>query len=235
MTEQSTENELDGASIPELVELMESEHIGERAAAVCAIGDRLRTREIQTVEKPVQEAMAKLLDDSVTHVRFETAIALAELQDFRATPLLLGAMRSKALRLDAIRALGTMGDPDAIGPLRAVLGKFLMAWADKLQAAAALCALEDPEGQNYLKAKLQSRKFAERAAAIHFMAESKHPTATDDLINILNDLNDPMRDVAARSLGFIPSEITLEALRKARKTADGHLAEDIDEAIKRNG
>ena len=67
------------------------------------------------------------------------------------------------------------------------------------------------------------------------MAESKHPTATDDLINILNDLNDPMRDVAARSLGFIPSEITLEALREARKTADGHLAEDIDEAIKRNG
>ncbi len=235
MTEQSSDNELDGASIPELVELMRSEHPGERAAAVCAIGDRLRTREIQGVENPVQEAMAQLLDDSLTHVRFETAIALAELQDFRATPLLLGAMRSKALRLDAIRALGTMGDPTAIASLRAILGKFLMAWADKLQAAAALCALKDSEGQNYLKAKLQSRKFAERAAAIHFMAESQHPSATDDLINILKDLNDPMRDVAARSLGLIPSEKAHQALEQARGGADGHLAEDIDEAIKRHG
>ena len=235
MTEQSSDNELDGASIPELMELMRSDHAGERAAAACAIGDRLRTEEIETVENPTREMLAQLLDDPTTHVRFETAIAMAELQDFRATPLLLGAARSKALRLDAVRALGTMGDPKAIPPLRQILRKFFMPWADKLQAAAALCALQDSEGQDYLQTKLRSRKFAERAASIHFMAESRHPGATDDLINILNDLNDPMRDVAARSLGLIPSDRALKALQGAMGQASGHLAEDIDEAIKRHG
>ena len=84
MTEQSSDNELDGASIPELVELMRSDHPGERAAAACAIGDRLRTREIEGVENKTREAMAELLDDPVTHVRFETAIAMAELTFKRA-------------------------------------------------------------------------------------------------------------------------------------------------------
>ena len=234
MTEHASDNELDGASIPQLVEFMGSDHPGERAGAACAIGDRLRTKELETIDETTREALAQLLDDPETHVRFETAIAMAELHDFRATPLLLGASRSKALRLDAVRALGTMGDPKAIGPLRKILRKFLMPWADKLQAAAALCALEDPEGQDYLRQKLTSRKFAERAAAIHFMAESKHPAAEHDLINILNDLNDPMQDVAARSLGMIPSPKVLQALEQGRKLASGHLAEDIDEAIKRH-
>ena len=235
MTEQAPDNELDGASIPELMDFMRSDHPGERAGAACAIGDRLRTKEIDAIHPQTQEALATLLDDPETHVRFETAIAMAELHDFRATPLLLGATRSKALRLDAVRALGTMGDEQAIGPLRQILRKFLMPWADKLQAAAALCALGDPEGQEYLRTKLKSRKFAERAAAIHFMAESRHPNATRDLINILSDLNDPMQDVAARSLGLIPSPRRSRPSREGRSGASGHFAEDIDEAIKRHG
>ena len=231
MTTSSTNGELDGASIPELETLMRSEIPGERAAAACAIGDRMRTHELNTLDAKVQETLAQLLDDPTTFVRFETAIAMAELHDFRATPLLLGATRSRALRLDAIRALGTMGDPLAIGPLRDILTRFFMPWADKLQAAAALCALKNTEGQDYLQEKLSSRKFAERAAAIHFMAESSHPEAVSALVKILESSNDPMQDVAARSLGLIPSPEGLAALQRIRAQCEGHLAEDIDEAI----
>lgn len=235
MSEPSSNNELDGASIPELRELMHSEYLSERAGAACAIGDRLRTDELKTLDGKTHETLATLLDDPATHVRFETAIAMAELHDFRATPLLLGATRSRSLRLDAIRALGTMGDQDAILPLRQILERFLMPWADKLQAAAALCALQDLDGQNYLQNKLTSRKFAERAAAIHFMAESNHPQATNLLIQILKDASDSMQDVAARSLGLIPSAAGLTALKQIREKSTGHLAEDIDEAINRHG
>lgn len=235
MSKSLPNGELDGASIPALEALMRSEKPGERAAAACAIGDRLRTQELEKLDAQVQESLACLLDDPATFVRFETAIAMAELHDFRATPLLLGATRSRALRLDAIRALGTMGDQLAIIPLREILGRFLMPWADKLQAAAALCALKNPEGQDYLKDKLKSRKFAERAAAIHFMAESGHPEAISTLIGILEDPSEPMQDVAARSLGLLPSPEGLAALKRIRVHCEGHLAEDIDEAINLHG
>ena len=235
MSESSPNNELDGASLPELEGLMRSEKPGERAAAACAIGDRLRTQELEKLDSKLEETLASLLDDPATYVRFETAIAMAEIQDFRATPLLLGATRSRSLRLDAIRALGTMGDPKAIEPLREILARFFMPWADKLQAAAALCALKSAEGQDYLQQKLTSRKFAERAAAIHFMAESSHPDAVSTLIGILEDTHDPMQDVAARSLGLIPSAQGLEALKRIRPHCEGHLGEDIDEAINLHG
>lgn len=229
------EGDLDGAPIAVLKSLFTSTYPGERAGAACAVGDRLRTREILKVEPQIQEALSLLLDDPLPHVRFEAAIAMAELHDFRATSLLLGAAQSRGLRLDAIRALGTMGDTKAVGELHKILNRFFMPWADKLQAAAALCALNDETGQEYLRTKLSSRKHAERAAAIHFMAESKHPRAIEELVTILQNLGDPMRDVAARSLGLLPSQPGLVALQEALPNAQGDFAEDIVEAIQRHG
>jgi len=126
---------------------------------------------------------------------------LAEARDHRATPLLLLAMRHRTFRLDAVRALGTMGDPQAVAPLRELMGRWLMPWADKLQAAAALCALGDQSGARYLQERLGSRKAAERAAAIHFIGESQHPEALALLTRLLQTPQEPMRDVAARALG----------------------------------
>ena len=67
------------------------------------------------------------------------------------------------------------------------------------------------------------------------MAESSHPDAVSTLIGILEDTHDPMQDVAARSLGLIPSAQGLEALKRIRPHCEGHLAEDIDEAINLHG
>ena len=53
-------------------------------------------------------------------------------------------MRIKRFRLDAIRALGTLGDPSAIPKLQHVMDRWWFPWADRLQAAAALCALCAP-------------------------------------------------------------------------------------------
>lgn len=224
-------SDFDGASIPELHALFEHEEPTVRADAACALGDRLRTREIRDLPEAVQNALAKLLGDPVPLVQLEAAIALAEAHDRRATAVLMKALAHRSLRLDALRALGTLGDPSAISPLRAVLERWLMPWADRMQAAAALCALREVEGARYLEQKLTSRRRAERAAAIHFVGEAHHPRALELLSQILKDHGDPMRDVAARALGLLGHPSGETVLRTARRSADDELQEDIDEAL----
>jgi HEAT repeat protein len=224
---------LDAAPIPQLLEYMEHRDPRLRADAACALGDRVRTREIDGLDGDVCGRLALLLEDNEPFVRFEAAIALAEVQDNRATPVLLGAMHRRSLRLDAIRSLGTMGDSNAVQPLLRFMQRWLLPWADRLQAAAALCALGNATGAEYLAGKLNSRKHAERAAAIHFVGESRHPEAVEHLESVLADRNDTMRDVAARALGVLGDRAAQNALTAARETADDELRVDIDEALAR--
>ncbi|MEM6531648.1 MAG: HEAT repeat domain-containing protein [Myxococcota bacterium] len=227
-----TEFDYDGASLPELLELLDSEDTSRRADAACAIGDRLRTKELLELDGAVREKLAERVDDPVPMVKLEAAIALAEAQDRRATALLLDAMRFRQFRLDAIRSLGTLGDPAALDPLRAVMGKILMPWADKLQAAAALCALGDADGARYLAERLTSRRLAERAAAVHFLGESRHPDALDTLAQILGDAEHPLRDTAARALGLLGDPRGRVPLEAALENAsDSALREDIERSL----
>jgi HEAT repeat protein len=225
--------QLDGASIPQLLEFLHSNAAQLRCDAACALGDRLRTRELVTLDDAVRERLIALLQDAVLGVRFEAAIALAEAQDPHATAVLLNATGSRALRLDAIRALGSGGDLQAVGPLTKIMHRWLLPWADRLQAAAALCALGDSDAAAYLTTRLTSRRAAERAAAIHFLGESAHPAALELLTQILQDRRDLMRDVAARALGLLRNAQARPFLQKALADADAELAHDIHEALAR--
>jgi len=79
-----------------------------------------------------------------------------------------------------------------------LLDRWLLPWADKLQAAAALCNMQNAIGATYLKQKLQSHRKAERAAAIYFIGSCQHPNACALLGPILLNSKDPLRDGAAR-------------------------------------
>lgn len=223
--------ELDGASLPTLLEYLNSDRPQTRADAACALGDRLRAHELEGLDAPWRERLEMLLHDGPFVVRFEAAIALAELHDPCAVTVLLEATQVRSLRLDAIRALGTLGDRSAIPTLQSMLTRWLFPWADRLQAAAALCALGDAQGATYLVSKLTSRKRAERAAAIHFLGESRHPQGCHLLADILQDGRDPMRDVAARALGLLRDPRARDALGKALQSAEGELAQDIRDAL----
>lgn len=216
-----------------------SERLGEllahadgrlRADAACALGDRLRVRELEQLG-PLQPRLVELLADPVFLVRLEAAIALAEVGDTRGTDVLVEGLGVRSHRLDAIRALGTMGDRRAIPPLARLLDRWLLPWADRLQAAAALCALEDARGAIYLEERLHSRRRAERAAAIHFMGESKHPRAKECLGGLLDNPREPLRDVVARALGLLGDPSTRASLQAALETADAELRSDIQDAL----
>jgi HEAT repeat protein len=128
-----------------------------------------------------------------------------------------------------------MGDPAAVAPLEKFMSRWLLPWADRLQAAAALCALGQPSGADYLGRKLDSRKRAERAAAIHFIGESRHPQARSILEKLVADASEPLRDVAVRALGILADPACRAVLENARASADEELSADIDDALARLG
>ena len=227
------EQDLDGASLPELAALLGSENPRARADALCALGDRLRTHELSKLEESLVQKLVALLDDTQDEVQLEAAITLAEMQDSRATPILVAALRNKKWRLDAIRALGALGDRSVVDALTRLMTGWLMPWADRMQSAAALCRLQDQNGARYLEEKLKSRREAERAAAIHFLAESKHPQARDLLLKILSDTTHAMRVGAARALGLLGDPSVRPALIAARHNASNDLLEDIEEALQK--
>ncbi|MBC7792872.1 MAG: HEAT repeat domain-containing protein [Clostridia bacterium] len=225
--------DFDAASLEQLEALLLGDDAALRADAATALGDRLRTLELAELPLSIRELLAALLDDQTPMVRFEAAMTLAEANDKRATSLLLSAAATRRFRLDAVRALGTMGDKRAVPALRAMISRFLMPWADKMQAAAALCALGDTQGAEYLVEKLTSRRDAERASAVHFIGESRHPEARRLLEPMVDDAKHPMRDVAARALGFLGDPASAPVLKAARIDADEALRCDIDQALAR--
>ncbi len=222
---------LEEAPLPALFALLADARAPMRADAACAIGDRLRGREGTTLSLEQRDLLAVLLDDQDFAPRFEAAIALALAKDSRGTRLLVLALAKRALRLDAIYALGQSGDQNAVAPLLLLLSRWLMPWADKLQAAAALCALGDSEGARYLVEALSSRRFAERAAAAHFLGDAGHPEARVRLEAILAQAGHELADVAARALGLLGDLAARPALQRALEVASGELREDITAAL----
>jgi HEAT repeat protein len=214
-----------------LLEQLQGSHPKDRTDAACALGDRLRTHEIE-FDPQIRLALLKALEDPVPAVRVETAIALSEVQEYLATPILLWAAKRPATRLDALLALGAMRDPSTVPFLQQLLRRWLLPWADRLQAAAALCSMQMAEGTTYLEQKLLSRRVAERAAAIYFIGHCQHPNACVLLKPILLNVKDPLRDGAARALGFVKDPQAKHLLGSALVDAEGELKEDILLALK---
>ncbi len=221
------------ASLEVLEKLTRSDVPRIRGDACCVVGDRLRTQEITDIPETLRMRLHACLHDDIRGVCLEAAIALAELQDQAALETLVHMIAFRGLRLDAIRALGRLGDPRGIAPLHQFLGKWLLPWADKLQASAALCALGDTLGAAYLVKRTQSRRFPEAAAALHFIGENKHPNAVEILTQALRGNNTKLAGTAARTLAMhqIRSAETEAVLRDELQKRSGELAEEIAEAI----
>ncbi len=217
--------------MPVLLEHLQSPNPLERADAACAIGDRLRCKEIHSLDPEVHNTLLMLLKDRVKEVQFEAAITLAQIQDNHALDILLQAMRHRHTRLDAVRALGELKAPEAIPALHQTMQSWWMPWADKLQAAAALCRMNHPEGVQYLTQKIHSTRTAERAAAIHFIGESQHPDALQMLTALLENPQEPLKDTAVRALGMLGDEKGLHVLAQMKKEAEEDLLEDIETAV----
>ncbi len=204
--------DLIGRPLPELTGYLKASDYRLRADAACVIGDMLRDMDHKDLPAETISALRELLRDIEPKVRLEAAITLAILGDMAAAPILRELTARRRFRLDAIHALGILKDKEAVPLLTAILYKFLPTWAEKMQAAAALCAMGEGEGAAYLERRLRALRYGEKAAACHFIGESHHPKAFEILSDIARDPAHRLRDTAIRTLGVLGDVRAIEFL-----------------------
>ena len=201
----------------QLIDRLNSRDSLERGAAVDAIvADG--TRNI--------EALYPLLNDPDGVVRFKVACALAEWDDDRGLPVLIGALPIRELCFMALEALYLLAAPQAVPELKRFFGRRFLHPIERLQAAAALVRSGEPSALNFIRERLSSRRPDERGMAIELWGRLRQPDARALLEAILADSHDAQRLDAVRGLQQLNDPRGLALLdRVAADTQDEQLAE----------
>ncbi len=194
-----------------------------RANALAALAD--------TAGEDALPVMRELITDDALVVRFEAALALAKSGDLAATPVLVEALEDRDLAPQAVRALGSLGDPEAAGVLSELCNRWLARPPLRAAAAAALTALDDPTGWRELEGWLIARRREPRAMAIYCCGELRLERAVDRLLEIASDEKHADRDAAVRALGKIGDPRARSVLEKAADALDSDLRADATEAL----
>jgi HEAT repeat protein len=183
-------------ALPRLTVLATDPQAPVRAAAAAALGE---------FPQEARETIAALLGDPDPVVRVEAAFSLAPVGDRRATSVLVSLLSSRADRRDAAGALGRLGDPAAVEPLRRLVARFFLDRWTRVTATAALARLGDPGGARALVAILQTRRWD----AVALAAEEAAALGLGEAIPALRRL----AEHPPPALGSAPFERALAALR----------------------
>ncbi|MEQ8279153.1 MAG: HEAT repeat domain-containing protein [Deltaproteobacteria bacterium] len=178
--------------------LLRDDEPGVRQEAAAALGD-LRDAE-------AADALAERLEDSDAGVRFEAAFALAGLRDARARPHLEGALRQTRVRLDAMKALGMLGDEASIDPLERFASRWFLGWADRLTAYATLYRLGRRGYAEKILARTSSRNVQERTYAVALIGSHTIEEGATLLVTLAEDPAAPLRETAIDALGALGRE-----------------------------
>lgn len=192
-----------------------------REEACAAAGDLK-----QQAEPPdgFEMALANRLDDSEGRVQFEAALALAHFKNQLAYPILKEALKRPRLRLDALKALGRLGAPEAESEIRAHCLRPWSAWVDRLAAAATLVQLGFARHRLLIIDRLSAWRFEERSYAANLVKELNLLEAEPKLLSQVNkgdSASAAMLEALASMGGFEAAE-NLDALKteEARQTAE---------------
>jgi HEAT repeat protein len=201
-----------------LAEALRSDRLPVVAAAATAIG--------QTRLKVGRERLLLLVEDEDTPAKLLPSLifALHMTGDERFTHRLGSLVRhtDKWVRAEAVRVMGMMGEPSAIGPLRTLLMDEREAVV-KLQLAEALAALGDRGAVQLLESYTKSQPLEDKIIAANALGRVGSRRSARVLEGLLRDSRqDPLvRMSAAAALGEMGDTrgygMALHAAREPRK------------------
>lgn len=149
--------------------------LGPVREALSDSNPEVRAQAIEAFEEiageQVVEAVRGLLTDPDARVRRAAALCLGRSGDPAGTEILLDALGSDDVFLDAADVLGRLGEGRAVNPLRRRLRRFLGHPLLKVGAAAALHRLGAPEGRAHLLAVLADRRWEVVGFAVEMCAD----------------------------------------------------------------
>jgi len=208
----------DAATIPLLVGIASAGQGPERQAAGTSL-DRLRGQGIDA-------AILKCMDGAAPNIRAELIRCLAARRYTEAMPTFLKAAEDAdaGVRVDALKALGTLGDEKA---LPAVVGFLVKAQAAPEMAAAATAAkdiaarMPDPDKRvEPVLAALPGASEAAKGCLLTVLGRLGGPKAIEAVRASLKDDKEPVREAALRALTAWPDATAAPDLMKLAKEAE---------------
>jgi HEAT repeat protein len=165
------------------------------------------------IGKAGRELLRELAKDKTLEVRFEAAQGLSSAKDSAALPVLLEGLEVGDLRYEALTALGTLGDAQALEPvLRIFKKRFFVSDFERARAAWTLGRLGHGEAKDWLLDRVKTLKGDAVGIAVQAVGDLKMLTAVGPLEAILADQGSPFRGAAAAALGAIGADGALAKL-----------------------
>ncbi len=176
-----------------------------------------------------------LLRDENPAVRSAEAYRLGTEKIKEAVPALIKALGDEVpgVRINAIVALGQIGDEAAVDPLTNILNRDELP-AARAMAAEALSRFEGREVKSRLLSAIESEDENVRISALKSLGETGGEDELDSIIRIAeNDPEWPVREAAAAALGNIALREE-NAREKARSALNSISRRDRNERVKKS-
>ncbi len=194
----------DPRAVEGLIGILEDEKNQVRIAAINALGEIGQPSAIESL-------MGRFTDQD-GYARECAAEAIAKIGEPALEPLInaLGDNR-RAVRTDAIRALGELKSKKAVKPLLSYFNKATDDF-DKKRIIRALCKIKDPETSEFLIKMLQFPNHKIQTTVLKALDEMKVIEDVDIIIALLENKSGHMRSEAARMLGEMEERKAVEPL-----------------------
>ena len=172
-------------------------HDTDRAVREAAIGA------LSSIGEPSVPALATCLGDPALHVQEAASAILASLADARVFAPLVAALSSRdwIVRMHAAKALGRIGDPEAVPVLMPLLQDKVKAVREEV--SGALAAIGGVAVLALIQA-LQHEEWLVRLHAVEALGKLNSSDAVEPLLQALfNDRDSAIREDVVRALGAI--------------------------------
>lgn len=183
----------------------------DRAVREAAIGA------LSSIGEPSVPALGICLADAALHVQEAASAILASIADARVFEPLVAALGSHdwIVRMHAAKALGRIGDSEAVAALMPLLQDKVKAVRE--EASGALAAIGGAAVTALVHA-LQHDDWLVRLHAVEALGKLKSPDAVDPLLRALfNDRDSSVREDVVRALGAIGDARAVDYLVAAMK------------------